>query len=115
MKVVLLNDAIKHKNSKNSISLEYENNDPAINIAVVEISGRFPDRGRMMNTVCKELIYIIDGEGKIFIEDNKIELKSGDSILVEPYEKYYWEGKLKVLPACTPAWNIEQVKMCEVD
>jgi len=113
MKVVLLEDAIRHVNSENSVSLEYENNDKDINIAVVEISGRYPDKGRMMNTVCKELIYIIDGNGQIFIEGNKIQLKTGDTILIEPYEKYYWEGKLKVIPACTPAWNIEQVKMCE--
>jgi len=67
----------------------------------------------MYNRICKELIFVIEGIGKIFIEREEILLKAGDTILIEPNERYYWEGSFKLLPACTPAWYIEQVELCE--
>ena len=110
MKLVLKEEAIIHKNSDNCTAIEYETNDKDINIACVEIRGRFPEKGLMTNTQCKELLYIVEGKGQLFINNKVVSLKKDDVILIEPNEKYYWEGNLKVIPACYPAWSIEQVK-----
>ena len=113
MKLVLKENAVMHKNTLNSVSAEYEMGDKDINIAVVEINGRYPDKGWVKNTVCKELIYIVDGSGVLTINDKEVLLKSGDAILIEPNEKYFFEGNLKVVPACYPAWSIQQVEIIE--
>ena len=63
MKLVKKENAIRHKNNENSTSFEYETGDKEINIAFVEVSGRYPERGRMYNTICKELIFVIEGAG----------------------------------------------------
>ncbi|MDD2181416.1 MAG: AraC family ligand binding domain-containing protein [Bacilli bacterium] len=110
MKIVKREAASVHKNTENSISIEYDTKDNDINIAFVEISGRYPDNGKIINRKCKELIYVIDGTGTIFVENERFDIKKEDVILIEPNEKYYFEGTLKMLPACYPAWTIEQVE-----
>jgi mannose-6-phosphate isomerase-like protein (cupin superfamily) len=88
-------------------------NDKDINIATIEITGRYPKEGCVVNNKCKELSYIIKGSGKIVVEDKEIFLEKGDAILVEPKEKYYWDGNMTLLVPCTPAWYPEQHKIVE--
>jgi mannose-6-phosphate isomerase-like protein (cupin superfamily) len=87
--------------------------DKDINVAYVEIRGRYPDKGRVTNEVCKEMAYITEGKGKIVVEGEEIELNELDLILLEPGERYYWEGNLKMVVPCTPAWYPEQHKEVE--
>lgn len=36
-------------------------------------------------------------------------ISAGDVVLIEPGEKFYWEGKdLNLFISCTPAFTIEQ-------
>ena len=99
-----------HKNSELCIAHEYPLGDPDINGAVIELFGRYPHEGRVTNTECKELAYIIKGSGKIVIEGNEILLKQGDQVLIMAGEKYYWEGSMTLFLACTPAWHLRQHK-----
>ena len=60
----------------------------------------------------KELIYVIEGSGTLNFENEKIEFSEGDSILIEPNEKYYYDTKYcKISMSCSPAWSIEQHKL----
>ena len=77
-------------------------------MAVADINGRYPLEGRIVNEVCKEIGYIIEGEGIIVIEDQEIKLKKGSAVLINSGERYYWEGKMKMLISCTPEWYPEQ-------
>ena len=87
--------------------------DKNINGAIIKLNGRYPDKGRMVNLECKELVYIIKGSGKITVENSETELKEGDLILIKPKEKYFWEGKFDMFVSCTPAWRPEQHKSVE--
>jgi len=60
VKIVLRKDSIQHKNNLTSVSNEYETDDKDINVALVEINGRYPDKGRVYNTICKELVYVVE-------------------------------------------------------
>jgi len=82
--------------------------DKDLNGAVVEISGRYPATGRVMNTECKEMGYVIKGAGKVAIEGAEHALAEGDLVLIEPGEKFYWEGNMTMFIPCTPAWHSEQ-------
>ncbi len=96
------------KNNDACIAYEYPLEDRDINAVVVKLNGRYPDTGRTVNTKCKELVYIIEGEGLISIENKKININRGDVILIEAGEKFYWEGNLTMFMPCTPAWTAKQ-------
>lgn len=113
MKIVHQNQVKEHKNSDACIATEYPMGDKDINVAFVEVLGRYPETGRVTNEVCKEMAYIVEGKGKIVVEGEEIELNEKDLILLEPGERYYWEGNMKMLVPCTPAWYPEQHKEVE--
>jgi mannose-6-phosphate isomerase-like protein (cupin superfamily) len=108
MKIIKKTQTSIHKNSENCTAIEYPLGDKDINIAIIELNGRYPTKGRVVNNKCKELSYILKGSGKITIEDTEIELNEGDTVLVEPKEKYYWDGNMTLVVPCTPAWYPEQ-------
>lgn len=86
--------------------------DKDIDLGIATIQGRYPDEGYGVNLVSKELIYVIEGKGTLNFENEKIEFSEGDSILIEPNEKYYYDTDYcKISMSCTPAWSIEQHKL----
>lgn len=109
MKIVRKNQT----NSAGCVAIEYPLGDKDINGSVIELSGREPDQGRIVNLLCKELAYIITGSGKITINDKEINLEAGDLILIEPGEKFFWEGKMTMFMPCAPAWYTDQYKKVE--
>jgi mannose-6-phosphate isomerase-like protein (cupin superfamily) len=113
MKIIRADQAKKFKNSDKCIATEYPLDDKDINIAVVEVLGRYPEEGRVANLKCKELLQIIKGSGKVVIEGEEINFKEGDEILIEPGEKYYWDCRATMIAACAPAWYPEQHQECE--
>ena len=113
MKLVKSSQTQEFKNSDTCIATEYSFDDEAINIAVVKLAGRYPDIGRAMNEKCKEVAYVIEGSGKIFIDDKETSLEKGDSVLIEPTEKFYWEGNFTLFIPCVPAWSQEQHKQVD--
>ncbi len=105
---------IKKENSeKNSFenikSTEYPIGNQDINIAVIELNGRYPKSGLVYNKLSKELIYINKGAGTLNFNNNDIfQLNNGDVVLIEPNEKYFWNGNAELIIVCHPAWNKEQ-------
>ncbi len=108
MKIVRKEQTNTHKNSENCIATEYPLGDKDIDMAVIEITGRYPTKGRVVNNRCKELAYVINGKGRVIIEGKEFNVKEGDMILIEPEEKYYWDGNFTLFVPCTPAWYPEQ-------
>lgn len=113
MKIIRKNKAKKVQNSKHCWVYEYPLEEKNINGAYVEMNGREPDEGRVVNLVCKELAYVINGSGRIVIEGKEINLKPGDLILIEPGEKFFWDGHMDLFLPCVPAWYPEQYKKVE--
>ena len=113
MKIIHKNQTEKRKNGENCLAAEYPMVDKDINGAVIEINGRHPDNGRAVNLKCKMLSYVISGKGKVVVEGEEINLDEGDAILIEPGEKYFWQGDLKLFISSTPAWSPEQYKEVE--
>lgn len=114
MKVIKYNNALKGKNSYKCKTLEYSFMDKDIDLGIATISGRYPDKGYGVNLISKELIYVIEGSGTLNFENEKIEFSEGDSILIEPNEKYYYDTEYcKISMSCTPAWSMEQHKLVE--
>ncbi len=97
-----------HQNGEACIAHEYASEEPDINGAVIELTGRYPETGRAVNTVSKEQVFVLEGVGICAVDDQKVALAQGDQLLIQPGEKYYFDGSLRLYIACTPAWTPQQ-------
>ncbi len=61
MKIVKAIHANKFKNSETCTAFEYPLGDKDINGAVIKLNGRYPEKGYVMNEVCKELVFVVEG------------------------------------------------------
>lgn len=114
MKIIKNNEAIKGANSDKCKTIEYPFGDEEIDLGLAEITGRYPDSGYCVNLVSKELIYVIEGSGTLYFENEIVNFQKGDSILINNNEKYYWDTQYcKVSMTCTPAWSEEQHKLVQ--
>ncbi|MCM1370587.1 MAG: hypothetical protein NC181_01675 [Clostridium sp.] len=112
MQVIKSYNAIKGANNDKCKTLEYSFNDKDIDLGVATITGRYPENNYCVNTISKELIYVLDGNGKLYFENDCIKFEKGDSILIDSNEKYYWDSTYCVVSmSCAPAWNKEQHKI----
>jgi mannose-6-phosphate isomerase-like protein (cupin superfamily) len=101
----------KYENSSTCTAFEYETANRNINIARIEITGRYPENGSAINTVATEVVYVEEGAGIVSVNGEQVELRKGDVIHIEKNEQVYWEGTLTLIIACTPAWYPEQYKI----
>lgn len=108
MKFCAKNQTITHQHSADCSVVEHPLNDPSLDFAIASINGRYPDKGYVVNQVCKELAYVAKGHGKIVIDNHEQQISAGDVVLIEPKEKYYWQGELELHIACHPKFSIEQ-------
>lgn len=72
MKVIKSTQTNFFKNSELRTAIEYPLNDKDINAVVIQLKGRYPNTGRTVNLECKELVYVINGSGKIVCEGKEV-------------------------------------------
>ncbi len=109
--VIKKNNSRKIVNGSCCTAYEYSFDEKDINIAYIEINGRYPDEGLSLNQIVKEMIYVISGKGKIVIENKEYEIEEGDSVLILPNKRYFIDGSLKLLVSCAPSWDMSQYKI----
>jgi mannose-6-phosphate isomerase-like protein (cupin superfamily) len=112
---VIQNSSTAHfSNSDTCEGEEYAFGDKDLNIAIVTVHGRYPEKGHLINEICKEIAYVLSGSGSIGVDDKVTQLSSGDAVLLKPGEKFYWVGdQLKMIMPCSPAFYPEQHKEVE--
>ncbi len=95
--------------------MDYPTIDKDINFAIVKINGKSPKKGYQTNTNCKELLYIMEGNGILNKkgERQKIEFEQGDVLLIDKGESYAFEGHFTAAVPRTPAWTPEQHEYIE--
>ena len=113
MKLIKKAESKRRENGENCIAFEYPLGSKEINQAVIEIFGRYPSSGRVMNTACEEVVYVIDGSGSVEVNGEQINLEKQDMLLINKDEKYFFDGNLQIIAACSPAWHPEQHKEVE--
>ncbi len=92
----------RHKHA--CVITEHALGDPQLDCVIAEINGRYPAVGRVTNQKCKLLAQVQGGSGKLVVEGKEVSLNPGDQVLIEPNEKYFWDGQLTLFIACSPAW-----------
>lgn len=111
MKIVRKNQTQRFNHGLTCTAIEYPLADADINVAVVELNGRYPQKGWAMNELSKELAFVAEGFGEVDVDGEKAAVGAGDLVLINPGEKYFWSGKLKIVMPCAPAWTQEQYKL----
>ncbi len=71
--------------------------DSDINFATIKINCRSPKNGFQVNVECKELLYIINGSGNLYKQDNEevIEFEQGDVLFIDKNEYYAFDGNFE--------------------
>lgn len=109
MKIAYKNEIKQRKNSDICKVTEYPTFDSDLDFAIVTVSGRYPDNNkRAVNLVCKEIVYVQNGSGKLCVNDKEYSLNAGDLVLVEAGEKFYWDGHMTLHISCHPTFTVEQ-------
>ena len=116
MKIVKQEQAKKFKYADTSSVLEYsiDLNEKNLDFCINEINGRYPEKGYCTNEKCKEICYILEGNGTLNKKDESINFEKDDVILIEKEEIYYWNGNCKIIMICTPAWYKERCKLLDL-
>lgn len=89
---------------------EYDTQDGFVSGGTAVIKGRYPEQGYVMNEVLKELVYVIDGAGKLIMPDETIEFAAGDVLFLDHKEVYAWEGDMVLFMTTTPKFDPAQHK-----
>ncbi|HET9721538.1 MAG TPA: cupin domain-containing protein [Candidatus Saccharimonadales bacterium] len=112
MKYVPKSAAKKFQNGPTASGWEWPVGDKDIDIAEATVNGDYPESGFVVNEECKELLYIISGEGTFVTKNNSVKLQPGDQVLIDKGELFRYENatELVLLAACAPAWRPEQHK-----
>jgi mannose-6-phosphate isomerase-like protein (cupin superfamily) len=113
MKIIAQNNTEKYQVGKNCIALTYPLGTKDIDAAEGIITGRYPEMGNAVNEVCKEINYVVRGQGSITIENQVFNVGPGDVVCIFPGEKYFWDGNLTLYISCTPAWYPDQHKVVD--
>lgn len=59
------------------------------------------------NSESTHIYHIIDGNGKFIIDEETIEVKSGDTIIIEPNKVFTYEGNMIITFEMTPNFKEE--------
>ena len=89
---------------------EYPSQNKNISGGYVEIKGRHPSEGYICNKSCTELVFIIEGSATLTTEKESNILSKGDQVIINPGERYYWDGDCVAFVPATPPWTPEQTE-----
>ncbi len=112
MQVIKKSEAESFTNGPTCTGYVFPFGDPDIDIAVLTVNGRYPEKNRALNEISKEIAYVLSGTGEIIVGgESPRQVQAGDSVIIQPGEKYYWVGEnLEMLMPCSPAFNPDQHK-----
>lgn len=99
----------KKENSPSCTVWEYDFWNQELWFAIIEINGRFPDIGKVINHESNELFYVFEGKWIIHHETWNFEINPWDSFFCEKGKRYWieWE-KLKASASNSPARYLQQ-------
>jgi len=103
-------EVVKIDRSKSTTIFSYPQKTKAVSVVRIKVNGRHPqeDNLKFIEHDCHVLFYIINGKGKVVIEDVNYNLSSEDTITILPGRRYYIEGNLDYLAIVSPAYYREQ-------
>src|ERR1700722_8862257 len=101
-------DTNVRKNSSSCLIHQYPVGDSTMDLATVMLNGRYPSKGYAVNLISKEMVYVLNGNGVIVVDNNQRHLLQGDVVFIPEKTPYYWEGQMSLNICCNPAFKPAQ-------
>lgn len=109
-------DGNKFKNSDTCAGISYVDEDAQIDMAIIDISGRYPESGWAVNEVVHEMVCVKRGMGTLVIKGAQTyNLKEGDAVTIAPGKRFAWNGDMTIIMACNPPFYPEQYNVEDDD
>lgn len=105
---------VPFENSPVCKGIGYAAEGASMDIAKIELTGRYPERGWVMNEISYEMAYVLSGSGE-FIRENEetLQVGEGDVVSIEAGKKYAWCGMMTIIVPCNPPFDPTQHKLLE--
>ena len=80
-----------------------------MNVARIQINGRYPAEGFTSNRKADSIIHIVSGHGVLGIKNAPpIELAEHDQVHLAAGDSYFFDGTMEMIYSATPKWTPEQ-------
>ena len=112
MKLIKPNETHTYKDGNFFKAMEYNFENPNLGFAVTVTTGRYPQKGYLVNKEVEEMIYVLEGTATLTFKNGNVFLLSKDDvILLNKNEPCFWETDYcKLAVTCSPEWNKNQHK-----
>ena len=92
----------------------YAHEGAGMDLARIELTGRYPESGWVMNEASYEMAYVLQGYGEFINRDGEaIKVSEGDVVSIEAGKQYAWNGTLTLIVPCTPPFDSSKHKHVE--
>lgn len=106
----------RFKNSEACEGVAYSDKSAPVDMAVIDITGRYPEKGWAVNHKVHEIVYVTRGMGSLAVKGSEVvQLKEGHVVSVAPEERFAWDGDMIIVMACSPPFDPEQYTLEEQD
>jgi len=109
MQIIKKTDVIAHDGHGNSLVHEYYMKDKKIDLCVVNVNGRVPEKGQLVNFEYTCVCYVLDGKGSFCGQA----ISKGDAFNILIGERYWFDGEFSMVMSGTPAFDPMQNKIVE--
>lgn len=111
MKVWNKGDGFQFENSKECFGESFDVKDAPLNMSVINIDGRYPNKGFAYNEDAHEMAYVVSGSGEVVLESGESEqIEVGSVVYLKNMEKFAWRGKMVLIMPCSPSFESEKHK-----
>lgn len=88
----------------------YPQKSKAVSVVRIKVHGRHPQQAKtqFIEHDCHVIFYVINGHGKVVVEDVSYDLSAEDTITILPGQRYYVEGEIDYLAIVSPSYYKEQ-------
>ncbi|MEO2241192.1 MAG: cupin domain-containing protein [Euryarchaeota archaeon] len=80
--------------------------DERLSLAEVEVDG---DGEEHYHERITEVYYVLEGTGRVHLNGRPVDVRPGDVVVVRPGVRHKVEGRMRLLVACSPPFDPEDV------
>jgi len=104
-------DGQAFKNSDTCNGVSFVARHAPLDIARIEINGRYPEEGFARNRQSHEIVYVTEGVGKVTIDGTETALTAGDAVHIPPDIPFAWDGHMTLIMATDPPFEPTQYEL----
>jgi hypothetical protein len=102
------------QNSPRCEGVAYSDESASVDMAIIDISGRYPEHGWAVNEIVHEMVYVSRGMGRLAVKGMEtISLNEGDVVSIASGKRFAWDGEMTLVMVCNPPFTSSQYKMEE--